>query len=86
MSETTPNPTQPRKRGRPFAPGQSGNPDGRRLRCRNPSGEVARIMGNGAAQVARKMVALALAGDVAAARLVLESGLAPAAASGSDAP
>lgn len=32
-------------------------------------------MANGAAQVARKMVAQALAGDVAAARLVLEQGL-----------
>lgn len=74
MAEAVPASSQPRKPGQ-FQPGQSGNPAGRRPRDSNPAGDVSRIMANGAAQVARKMVAQALAGDVAAARLVLEQGL-----------
>lgn len=77
MIEAASTPAPIRKRGRPFSPGQSGNPAGRKPRSADPSGDVARIIGNGAAQVARAMVAQALAGDVDAARLVLEKGLAP---------
>ncbi len=77
MAEAALAPSQPRQRGRPFQPGQSGNPAGRRPRGSDPAGDVTRIMAHGAAQVARKMVAQALAGDVNAARLVLEQGLMP---------
>ena len=82
MAEAASFPSQPCKRGRPFQPGQSGNPAGRRPRGSDRAGDVSRIMAGGAAQVARKMVAQALAGDVDAARLVLEQGLAPGQGSG----
>ncbi len=62
-------------RGKPFPLGQSGNPNGRPPISR---WAAASIIGNASGRVARKVVAAALAGDLEAARLVLEFGLASA--------
>jgi Family of unknown function (DUF5681) len=57
----------PRRRGRPFKPGSSGNPNGRPQGARNKAtldGEVEALL--------RKVIEKALAGDTAALRLCLD--------------
>lgn len=68
--------TQSRKKGGRWAAGQSGNPAGRKP----GSGEVAQLRAAIAARVpelVESLMAQALAGDVAAARLLLERSIAP---------
>ena len=62
-----------KQRGRPFAPGQSGNPAGRPKGARNRATVAAEALLEGEAEaLTRKAVELALAGDVTALRLCLE--------------
>ena len=65
-------------RGRPFAKGQSGNPDGRPAGARNRKTLAAAILLEGEAEaLTRKAVELALSGDPTAMRLCLERILPP---------
>jgi hypothetical protein len=65
-------------RGRPFEPGRSGNPKGRRPSCRNRATIAAAALLEGEAEaLTRKAVELALAGDPTAMRLCLERILSP---------
>jgi hypothetical protein len=71
---------QPRRRGpgRPFAKGQSGNPAGRRAGSRNRATVLAEQLLEGEAPaLARRVLELALAGDMAAMRLCLDRLIAP---------
>jgi Family of unknown function (DUF5681) len=71
---------KPRKvaRGRPFARGRSGNPDGRPAGARNKKTLAAAALLEGEAEaLTRKAVELALAGDPTAMRLCLERILPP---------
>src|ERR1700730_15620800 len=59
-----------RVRGRPFEKGQSGNPAGRRVGCRNKTTLAAATLLAGEAEaLTRKAVELALGGDPTALRL-----------------
>jgi hypothetical protein len=65
--------TVAKQRGRPFRPGQSGNPGGRPKGARNRSTVAAEALLEGEAEaLARKAIELALAGDTTALRLCLE--------------
>ncbi len=65
-------------RGRPFAKGQSGNPDGRPAGTPNKKTLAAAMLLDGEAEaLTRKAVELALAGDPTAMRLCLERILPP---------
>jgi hypothetical protein len=65
-------------RGRPFAKGQSGNPDGRPAGARCRKTLAAALLLDGEAEaLTRKAVELALAGDPTALRLCLERILPP---------
>jgi hypothetical protein len=59
-------------RGRPFEPGRSGNPKGRRPGCRNRATIAAALLEGEAQALTRKAVELALVGDPTAMRLCLE--------------
>ena len=62
-----------RVRGRPFEKGQSGNPAGRRVGCRNKTTLAAATLLAGEAEaLTRKAVELALGGDPTALRLCIE--------------
>lgn len=61
------------QRGRPFKPGQSGNPAGRPKGARNRSTIAAESLLEGEAEaLTRKAIELALAGDTTALRLCME--------------
>jgi hypothetical protein len=61
------------QRGRPFKPGQSGNPDGRPKGARNRSTIAAEALLDGEAEaLTRKAIELALAGEPTALRLCME--------------
>src|SRR5258708_16368223 len=65
-------------RGRPFEPGQSGNPNGRPKGERNKTTiAVEALLDNEAEAVSRKVIELALAGNMAAIRLCFERLLPP---------
>jgi hypothetical protein len=67
----------PKPRGRPFAPGHSGNPDGRPKGARNKATLLAEQLLDGETEaLLRKLIEKALAGDIAALRLCLERALA----------
>ena len=72
-------PVQPAKaRGRPFEPGQSGNPNGRPKGARNKTTiAVEALLDNEAEALTRKVIDLALAGNMAAIRLCFERLLPP---------
>ena len=73
----TPQP-QRKQRGRPWAKGQSGNPAGRRLGCRNRATLAAEQLLDGEAEgLVRKAVELAHSGDTVALRLCLDRTIAP---------
>lgn len=62
-----------KQRGRPFQPGQSGNPAGKPKGARHKATLLAQALLEGEAEaLARKAVDLALAGDTVALRLCLE--------------
>lgn len=66
-------PKAPVVRGRPFAPGVSGNPRGKPIGAINATSRAALALLEGEAQaIGRKAVNMALAGDVQAIRLILE--------------
>jgi hypothetical protein len=66
------------QRGRPFKPGQSGNPAGKRKGTRNRSTIAAEALLDGEAEaLTRKAIELALGGDTVAMRLCLERLLPP---------
>jgi Family of unknown function (DUF5681) len=63
----------PKQRGRPFKPGQSGNPAGKPKGARNRSTIAAELLLEGEAKaLTRKAIELGLAGDTTALRLCLE--------------
>ena len=65
--------TPGKQRGRPFEPGQSGNPAGRPKGARNRSTVAAEALLDGEAEaLTRKAIELALAGDTTALRLCME--------------
>ena len=67
-----------RVRGRPFEKGQSGNPAGRRVGCRNKTTIAAAALLAGESEaLTRKAVELALVGDPTAMRLCVERILPP---------
>src|SRR5258707_283232 len=70
---------QPAKgRGRPFEPGQSGNPSGRPKGARNKTTiAVEALLDNEAEALTREVIELALAGNIAAIRLCFERLLPP---------
>ncbi len=70
---------QPAKaRGRPFEPGQSGNPSGRPKGARNKTTiAVEALLDNEAEALTHKVIELALAGNMAAIRLCFERLLPP---------
>ena len=70
---------QPLKaRGRPFEPGQSGNPSGRPKGARNRATlAVEALLDDEAEALTRKVIELALAGNIAAIRLCFERLLPP---------
>jgi Family of unknown function (DUF5681) len=62
-----------------WKPGQSGNPKGRAVGCRNKASLIAEaLIGEQTEELTRKAIDLALAGDVIALRLCLERILPPA--------
>ena len=62
-----------KQRGRPFKPGQSGNPLGRPKGARNRATIAAEALLDGEAEaLTRKAIELALDGDTTALRLCLE--------------
>lgn len=62
-----------RQRGRPFQPGQSGNPNGRPKGARNATTLAVEALLDGEAEaLARKAVELGLGGDITALRLCLD--------------
>jgi len=67
-----------RARGRPFAPGRSGNPSGRPKGARNKATiAVEALLEDEAEALARKVIELALGGNMAALRLCFERLLPP---------
>jgi hypothetical protein len=63
----------PKPRGRPFEPGQSGNPNGRPKGSRNKAAVLAEELLDGEAEaLLRKLIEKALAGDSGALRLCLD--------------
>ena len=67
-----------KQRGRPFKPGQSGNPAGKPKGARNRATLAAEALLDGEAQaLTRKAIEMALAGDPTAMRLCLERILSP---------
>lgn len=69
----TPLPKQQKPRGRPFKPGESGNPRGRTPGARCKATMAAQMLLDGEAEaLTRKCVELALEGDLTALRLCLE--------------
>ena len=67
-----------KQRGRPFKPGQSGNPNGRPKGARNRATIAAEALLDGEADaLTRKAIELAMAGDTIALRLCLERVLPP---------
>lgn len=65
--------TAKQQRGKPFKPGQSGNPDGRPLGSRHKATIAAETLLDGEAEaLTRKAVEMALGGDGQAMRLCLE--------------
>ncbi len=65
--------SEAKQRGRPFQPGQSGNPAGKPKGARHKATLLAQALLEGEAEaLARKAVDLALAGDTVALRLCLE--------------
>ena len=67
-----------RVRGRPLEKGQSGNPAGRRVGCRNKTTIAAAALLAGEAEaLTRRAVELALVGDPTAMRLCIERILPP---------
>ncbi len=65
-------------RGRPFAPGESGNPNGRPKGSRNKTTIAAEALLEGEAEaLTRKVIELALAGNLPALRLCFERLLPP---------
>src|SRR5580704_16857867 len=67
-----------RVRGRPFEKGQSGNPAGRRVGCRNMTTiAAASLLAGEAEALTRRAVELALVGDPTAMRLCIERILPP---------
>jgi Family of unknown function (DUF5681) len=70
--------TAEKQRGRPFEPGQSGNPAGRPRGSRNKTTVAVETLLDGEAEaITRKAIALAKDGDMAALRLCLERVLPP---------
>jgi hypothetical protein len=70
--------TAAKQRGRPFKPGESGNPLGRPRGARNRATVAAEALLDGEADaLTRKAIDLALLGDTAALRLCLERILPP---------
>lgn len=70
--------TAPKQRGRPFKPGQSGNPAGKPKGTRAKATQIVeKLMQDGAKEITEAIVQAAKSGNVAAARLVVER-LAPA--------
>ncbi|WP_460452613.1 DUF5681 domain-containing protein [Alsobacter sp. SYSU BS001988] len=66
-------PQRPKAKGRPFQPGQSGNPNGKPKGARNATTLAMEALLEGEAEaLARKAVDLALAGDVTALRLCMD--------------
>ena len=60
-----------KQRGRPFQPGQSGNPKGKPKGARNRAPLAAEVLLDGEAEaLTRKAIELALAGDTVALRIV----------------
>uniref|UniRef100_I2PZY3 DUF5681 domain-containing protein n=1 Tax=Desulfovibrio sp. U5L TaxID=596152 RepID=I2PZY3_9BACT len=69
----TPLPKQQKQRGRPFKPGESGNPKGRTPGTRCKATMAAQALLDGEAEtLTRKAVELALEGDLVALRLCME--------------
>jgi len=65
--------TEKKQRGKPFRPGQSGNPEGRPNGSRNKvTLAVEDLLEGEAEKLTRKAIKLALGGDMAALRLCLE--------------
>jgi hypothetical protein len=59
--------------GRPFQPGQSGNPSGRRKGSVSPTAALRRALSRSDADaIARRFIRLAKAGDAAAAKLIFD--------------
>ncbi len=71
-------PAQARGPGRPFLPGQSGNPSGRPKSLVALEAQIRELHGPLAIEVLEKLRGLALAGNVAAAKVYLERVLGPA--------
>src|SRR5271169_4787644 len=70
--------TAPIQRGRPFAPGKSGNPKGRPKGARNNATVIAEVLLDGEANaITRKLIDKALEGDTTALRLCLDRLLPP---------
>ena len=70
--------TEQKRRGRPFKPGESGNPHGRPKGCRNKTTmAVEALLDAEGAALTRKAIEKALEGDMAALRLCLERVLPP---------
>ena len=65
--------TDAKQRGRPFEPGQSGNPAGRPKGARNKATlAIEALLDGEAEELTRKAIELAKAGDIAALRLCLD--------------
>ena len=76
ISDAAAQPIKPR--GRPFQPGQSGNPSGRPKGARNKATlAVEALLENEAEALTRKVIDLALGGNMAALRLCFERLLPP---------
>jgi hypothetical protein len=78
MSSSDANANGQSPRGRPFAPGESGNPNGRPKGSRNKATMAAEALLEGEVEaLARKLIELALDGNLAALRLCFERLLPP---------
>ena len=70
--------TTPKQRGRPFAPGQSGNQNGRPKGARGKATMIAEALLDGEAEkLTRKAIEMALAGSEPCLRLCMERILPP---------
>jgi hypothetical protein len=77
-SASDPGDESPKPRGRPFAPGHSGNPGGRPKGARNKATVLAEQLLDGESEaLIRKAIDKALGGDTAALRLCLDRVLPP---------